>query len=1014
MSMATSSCTFIPTSPPQERQNILDHYSERPSTMDNVTLASFVAWYNYSKNRPIARRCGGESSDDENYDNDDNNVDDDDDDDDGEDNAGNNQESVDDSNSNSDDDNDLDDNGDADTSTQENTDDNNNNGDHLPDGIIELQNGDGFIKQRKSPKVIRFRGYRLAQAPLDYYRELVMLYLPWRDEEIDVLLVDCETTFRRNQEAILANRREFTTFDDATLMEALENVEREYDDPEEEEDPQRLLVNPLDEYELDEMQNEQYVDVMGEAGAYERVPYQEMIVHPERLDNDEYEALIASLNTEQRDFVFHVKHTVDTTDEPFHYFLTGGAGTGKSLAISALYQMLTRSFDENVQNRDREKPSVLLCAPTGMAAYNILGQTIHSLFHLPVDQYSEPDTGLSADIANTIRASLAELRVVIIDEISMVGQKIFRLVDQRLQQVFGSPRPFGGLSVIVVGDFNQLPPVRAQPVFSTETDNPYITLFGQSLWDLFRVYRLTTVMRQREDGALATALNNMSNRSMTPEDIELMRTRTFNSVPNDLNNPIFLFHKNADVDAKNTEILLSMTTQSATCTAIDRPSGNVTTQQADADLRRVQRLSYTDTMGLRTDLFLRIDARYMVTTNIDTSDGLVNGAMGYLRRIDIGTHRDRPDDTRPLRVWIEFMNERTGRKKRENHRSLLEREGITNWTPISHEIKLIKRRPNSPSGVVRIQFPLTPAQAITIHKSQGQTYDVVVIVLTEGLTRFLIYVACSRARTAAGLHLIGVFRLPRPNINSITETRLAQELARQQTVALIPCFQFLHNNRAALQLIFHNVQSLNRHIALIRGDEVYLTSNFILLAETWTLSTDSDDSLNINGFTLVTRQDSNTSESHRRAFGTIFYIRNDLLEHVNHSTSYMPHPMVSISVIGYHGPLIISTVYALPRTPIQDLISALQQLIDTYPNSGFIFAGDFNVNFNIEESRTTQLLAFFSENNLSSASPTVTSTTPANTKIDDIFTNFPQAVTIANTYVSLSPSSHKPLYFRIS
>ncbi|KAG2215278.1 hypothetical protein INT45_012700 [Circinella minor] len=141
-----------------------------------------------------------------------------------------------------------------------------------------------------------------------------------------------------------------------------------------------------------------------------------------------------------------------------------------------------------------------------MAAYNILGQTIHSLFHLPVDQYSESDTGLSADIANTIHASLAELRVIIIDEISI-------------------------------------------------------------------------------DGALATALDNMSNRSMTPEDIELLRTRTFNSVPNDLNNTIFLFHKNADVDAKNTEILLSMTTQSATCTAIDRPSGNVTTQQADADLR---------------------------------------------------------------------------------------------------------------------------------------------------------------------------------------------------------------------------------------------------------------------------------------------------------------------------------------------------------------------------------------------------------------------------------------------
>ncbi|KAG2215279.1 hypothetical protein INT45_012701 [Circinella minor] len=200
MSMATSSCTFIPTSPPQERQ--LD----------------------------------GESSDDENNNNDEDDEDD-----------------------------------------NENVNDDDNNGDHLPDGIIELQNGDGFIKRRKSPKVICFCGYRLAQAPLDYYQELVMLYLPWRDEEIDVLLVDCETTFRRNQEAILANHREFTTFDDATLMKALEMSKE---------------INPLDKYELDEMQNEQYVDVMGEAGAYEHVPYQEMIVHPERLDNDEYEALI--------------------------------------------------------------------------------------------------------------------------------------------------------------------------------------------------------------------------------------------------------------------------------------------------------------------------------------------------------------------------------------------------------------------------------------------------------------------------------------------------------------------------------------------------------------------------------------------------------------------------------------------------------------------------------------------------------------------------------------------------
>ena len=110
---------------------------------------------------------------------------------------------------------------------------------------------------------------------------------------------------------------------------------------------------------------------------------------------------------------------------------------------------------------------------------------------------------------------------------------------------------------------------------------------------------------------------------MTLEDIKLMRTGTFDPVSNNLNKSIFLFHKNADVDVKNTEILLSMTMQSAPCTVIDRPSGNVTTEQANTDLRRVQRLAYTDTIGLPTDLFLRIDARYMVTTNIDTSNRVV-------------------------------------------------------------------------------------------------------------------------------------------------------------------------------------------------------------------------------------------------------------------------------------------------------------------------------------------------------------------------------------------------------
>ncbi|KAI9496832.1 hypothetical protein BDB00DRAFT_807453 [Zychaea mexicana] len=124
-----------------------------------------------------------------------------------------------------------------------------------------------------------------------------MLYLPWRDEEFDNLLVNREEEFRLHQEQILRNSRKYCSFDDAQLMAALDHVAARSEDNEEEEDPQRRIANPLDEFELE---GEQHVDVMAQTGAYERVPYQETFAQPDRLPNDQYENMIAALNTEQR------------------------------------------------------------------------------------------------------------------------------------------------------------------------------------------------------------------------------------------------------------------------------------------------------------------------------------------------------------------------------------------------------------------------------------------------------------------------------------------------------------------------------------------------------------------------------------------------------------------------------------------------------------------------------------------------------------------------------------------
>lgn len=108
------------------------------------------------------------------------------------------------------------------------------------------------------------------------------------------------------------------------------------------------------------------------------------------------------------------------------HFLTGGAGVGKSLVVSALYQTLYRLYNADAES-DSDAPKILLCAPTGKASFNIGGQTIHSLFKLPLNQKTLNE--LSPKVSNTLSAKLRELQVLIIDEISVVGQPQLDMID---------------------------------------------------------------------------------------------------------------------------------------------------------------------------------------------------------------------------------------------------------------------------------------------------------------------------------------------------------------------------------------------------------------------------------------------------------------------------------------------------------------------------------------------------------------------------------------------------------
>ena len=165
--------------------------------------------------------------------------------------------------------------------------------------------------------------------------------------------------------------------------------------------------------------------------------------------------------------------------------------------------------------REGENPDdvrVLLCAYMGTAAYNIGGNTICSVFHKKMFQ---TDQRMSADQLNTLRIKYKHLKVVIIDDISMVGKRTFDFIDTRLQQLTGIRAPFGGL--IAVGDFYQLKPVNDRLVFLDPKEGAK-ALAPNSWKDHFKIYELVDIMRQKDYLKFAQLLNRIRLNVLTEED----------------------------------------------------------------------------------------------------------------------------------------------------------------------------------------------------------------------------------------------------------------------------------------------------------------------------------------------------------------------------------------------------------------------------------------------------------------------------------------------------------------
>ncbi|OFC59943.1 hypothetical protein BBW68_14990 [Candidatus Erwinia dacicola] len=180
---------------------------------------------------------------------------------------------------------------------------------------------------------------------------------------------------------------------------------------------------------------------------------------------------------------------------------------------------------------------------------------------------------------------------------------------------------------------------------------------GTSLWDQFRYFELTEIMRQREDQAFAIALNNMSEGNMTHADIQLIKSRekTSNEIPNEA---IHLFYSNAGANDFNLTKLANTMTEEFISTAKDTIKSSSLTERSRANiLKTVKSFKPSETQEMLHKLQHKTSIKYMVTVNISISDGLVNGATGELMQVDSESHRS---ESSVVRLWIKFAESRVG------------------------------------------------------------------------------------------------------------------------------------------------------------------------------------------------------------------------------------------------------------------------------------------------------------------------------------------------------------------
>ena len=453
------------------------------------------------------------------------------------------------------------------------------------------------------------------------------------------------------------------------------------------------------------------------------------------------------------EFVEHTGHSI---------FLTGKAGTGKTTFLKTV--------------RQKSRKNMIVVAPTGVAAINAQGVTIHSFFQIPPGVFS-PDMQIKQrfDYSRDKRNIMRTLDLLVIDEISMVRADLLDAIDNVLRRFRNSMQPFGGVQLLMIGDLQQLTPVvtaEEEPLMARYYDTPYF--FGSHALSgvNYVTIELKKVYRQQDERFIGV-LNDIRDGKVSDADLHMLNSRyvpDFKTHAGD--GYIRLTTHNRSADSYNSRQLDALNT-----------TKHIYTAQVDGDFP-----AYLEPTDSR--LMLKRGAQVMFIKN-DADGRYYNGKIGYVESLGDDAVSVRSADGGDL---IELTCEK--------------------WENTKYTVNEAKNEVEQQVVGTFSQLPLRLAWAITIHKSQGLTFEHAVIDAQRAFASGQVYVALSRCKTLEGL----VLASPIPPSAVIRDRRVddymqAQQQATMQQIASLPGLKQQYERHMLVELFsFQQIYGLEQQL----------------------------------------------------------------------------------------------------------------------------------------------------------------------------------------------------------